>query len=432
MIKNVRRICVRISSIRGYSTASKTDSQKLELEFLGQKYPRDHYTNITAKIARYLGRNLHTVPNHPLSHVRQRITDYFYKAFPNRLGNPVFSIHDNLRPIVTVEQNFDSLLVPKDHPSRSKSDCYYINSNTLLRAHTTAHQSELISMGLNNFIVIGDVYRRDDVNATHYPVFHQADAVRLQTQDELFQGVENSVDLKIFEHRGSEDTNKQGCHTLEATKIMEHELKTVLTGLVQALFGKDIKYRWVEEFFPFTHPSWELEIKKNEQWIEILGCGIMRQEILQRSGAGDRIGWAFGIGLERIAMSLYNIPDIRLFWSTDSGFLHQFQVGDHNTPIVYKPVSIYPQCTNDLSFWIPKGENFSPNDFFDIAREVGGDVIEQILLVDEFTNPKTQQTSHCYRIIYRHMERNLTKFEVNNLHGRIGRTVAERFKVVIR
>lgn len=97
-----------------------------------------------------------------------------------------------------------------------------------------------------------------------------------------------------------------------------------------------IQCRWVEQYFPFTHPSWELEIFYNGKWLEILGCGIMRQEIVQKSGAVDRIGWAFGLGLERLAMCLYNIPDVRLFWSNDAGFLNQFKVDDFNAHIQYK------------------------------------------------------------------------------------------------
>lgn len=98
----------------------------------------------------------------------------------------------------------------------------------------------------------------------------------------------------------------------------------------------DIKYRWVDQYFPFTHPSWELEVFFNNNWLEVLGCGIIRQEILQKSGTMDRIGWAFGLGLERLAMCLYSIPDIRLFWSTDSGFLNQFITDDVNKAITYK------------------------------------------------------------------------------------------------
>ncbi|XP_015609271.1 probable phenylalanine--tRNA ligase, mitochondrial [Cephus cinctus] len=424
--------CKRFTVIRTLSTAPKINKFPVDIELLGQKYPTDDWTNLTPKIVSALGKNLHTMQYHPLSHVRQRIVNYFYKSFVNRIGNPIFSVHDNISPIVTVTQNFDSLMIPKDHVSRNKSDCYYVNQDILLRAHTTAHQSELISMGLNNFLVIGDVYRRDEIDATHYPIFHQADAVRLCTSEEVFQNVKNSNDLKLFEHRGHESSEKQGCHSLEAVKIMEHELKTVLIGLVKAIFGKEIKYQWVDQYFPFTHPSWELEVFYNDKWVEVLGCGIMRQEILQKSGASDRIGWAFGLGLERLAMCLYNIPDIRLFWSTDSGFLKQFEVNDPDTPIIYKPVSIYPQCCNDMSFWIPQHTNFTPTDFYDLVREIGGDTVEQITLIDQFVHPKTKKVSHCYRIVYRHMERTLTQKEVNNIHEKIADIATQNLNVVIR
>lgn len=92
------------------------------------------------------------------------------------MGNPIFSVYDRLSPVVTVGQNFDSLLIPETHVSRSKSDCYYVNKKHLLRAHTTAHQSELVGMGLDNFLVFGDVYRRDEIDRTHYPVFHQVNS----------------------------------------------------------------------------------------------------------------------------------------------------------------------------------------------------------------------------------------------------------------
>lgn len=307
---------------------------------MGKKYATDEWTNVTPKIISKIGCNLHVVKNHPLSHVRQRIVNYFYKAYTNRIGNPLFSVYDNLSPIVTVAQNFDSLLVPLDHPSRKKSDCYYVNQDHLLRAHTTAHQTELISSGLNNFLIVGDVYRRDEIDSTHYPVFHQVDGVRLFIGDEIFHNVKDSSCLSIFEHRGIESPDKQGCHTLESVKLMEHDLKQALVGMAQELFGKNIEYRWVNQYFPFTHPSWELEIFYNDRWLELLGCGIIRQEILQRAGISDRIGWAFGLGLERLAMCLYSIPDIRLFWSTDSGFLNQFITEDINKSIKYK-VNIY-------------------------------------------------------------------------------------------
>ncbi|XP_043581282.1 probable phenylalanine--tRNA ligase, mitochondrial isoform X2 [Bombus pyrosoma] len=416
---------------RTFCTTSQAVKNE-EITVLGNRFPKDNWTNIGENIFSKLGRNLHISPYHPLSHIRQRIIKYFHTQFYNRIGNPIFSVYDNLPPIVTVTQNFDSLLVPKDHPSRKQNDCYYVNQNIMLRSHTTAHQSELISMGLNNFIVVGDVYRRDEIDSTHYPVFHQVDGVRLCTAEEVFQNVNDSDELRIFEHRGIETDEKQACHTLESVKLMEHELKNTLMGLAQMLFESEIQCKWVQQYFPFTHPSWELEVFYRDQWIEVLGCGIMRQEILQNSGAGERIGWAFGLGLERLAMCLYDIPNIRLFWSKDTGFLNQFKFEDPNTKLKYKAISIYPQCKNDISFWLPEDKSYSLNDFYDIVRDIGGDRVEQVILKDEFTHPKTKKLSHCYTIVYRHMERTLSKREVQNIHDQIAKLAAEKLHVTVR
>lgn len=271
----------------------------------------------------------------------------------------------------------------------------------------------------------GDVYRRDAIDATHYPVFHQLDAVRLKTASQLF----DDPSLNIFEN-GKADRDKQNCHTLEACKLMEHELKTTLEELARQLFGGSVPLRWVTQTFPFTYPSWELEILHKSSWMEVLGCGIMKQPILANSGVMDKIGWAFGLGLERLAMILYQIPDIRLFWSRDSGFLSQFKTDDISRNIVYKPISQYPQCANDISFWLPK--EVVPNDFYDLVRSVGGDVVEQVNLIDEFTHPKSGKRSQCYRIVYRHMERNLTQAEVNTIHKRIEETATDVLGVTIR
>ncbi|XP_076629404.1 phenylalanyl-tRNA synthetase, mitochondrial isoform X2 [Colletes latitarsis] len=429
--KLLKHNSVRSPLCKALSTVSEAKPSN-EITLLGHKYPTDEWTNISTNVISKLGSNLHVTPFHPLSHVRQRIVNYFYMQFCNRIGNPIFSVFDNISPIVTVAQNFDSLLVPSNHLSRQKNDCYYINQDTLLRAHTTAHQSELISMGLNNFLVIGDVYRRDEIDSKHYPVFHQVDGVRLCTVEEVFENTSNSNELKLFEHRGVESNEKQACHTLESVKIMEHELKNTLTGLAQILFGPKVQTRWVGQYFPFTHPSWELEVYHNNQWLEILGCGIMHQEILTNAGVRERIGWAFGLGLERLAMCLYNIPDIRLFWSKDTGFLSQFEFNDPNTTIQYKPVSVFPQCRNDLSFWLPVDGSYSRNDFCDLVRNVGGDRVEQIFLKDEYIHPETKRKSHCYTIVYRDMNRTLSKREVNNVHDLIKKYAREKLRVEIR
>ncbi|KAL3271361.1 hypothetical protein HHI36_021845 [Cryptolaemus montrouzieri] len=325
---------------------------------LNQNFIKDDYTNITEKIVSRIGRNLHLQKDHPINLVMQKVLNYFYNTFKNSRGNPQFSMYNNLSPVVTTEQNFDSLLIPTDHVSRSKSDCYYLNRKYLLRAHMTAHQSELMKSGLDNFLMAGDVYRRDEIDRTHYPVFHQIDGVRLRSRNQLFP---NDDSLEIFElgdyteNIGSQD--KQTCHTLETVKLLEFELKSVLVGLAKSLFGEDFKYRWVDTHFPFTQPSWELEVFHDDQWMEVLGCGIMRQPILTNAGIPNKVGWAFGLGIERIAMCLYKIPDIRLFWSNDSGFLNQFKFCDENSHFIYKPISQYPQCINDISFWLPQEKN---------------------------------------------------------------------------
>jgi len=222
----------------------------------------------------------------------------------------------------------------------------------------------------------------------------------------------------VFEKPGVERSpEKQESHTLDAVLVMTQALKTTLEALVRHLFGKDVETRWVDVYFPFTHPSWELEVNFNGEWMEVLGCGIMEQTLLRNAGVGDKqIGWAFGLGLERLAMKLYQIPDIRLFWTLDSGFLHQFHFDDPYTPITYKEVSQYPSCINDISFWIPEGNSFTSNDFYDLVRSVGGDLIEQVSLVDEFHHLKKKRWSHCYRIVYRSMDKTLTQGEVNGVH----------------
>lgn len=134
--------------------------------------------------------------------------------------------------------------------------------------------------------------------------------------------------------------------------------------------------------------------------MEVLGCGIIQQEILDQNGQSNKLGWAFGMGLERLAMILFGIPDIRLFWSKDSRFLNQFKSGQI---IKFKPFSKYPLCFKDISFW-SKSET-SDNDVYEIVRDIAGDLCEKVELMDVFLHPKTGKRSKCYRITYRSMER---------------------------
>ncbi|KAG7336339.1 hypothetical protein KOW79_001032 [Hemibagrus wyckioides] len=416
-----------LSQRRCLSTHISTPQPQItqeSVEILGRVYPRDDMTNVTAKILSMLGRDLHNQTHHPLWIIKERIKEHFYRSYTNRTGTPLFSVHDNLSPVVTVEQNFDSLLIPKDHPSRKKGDNYYLSQSHMLRAHTSAHQKELVLSGLDRFLLAGDVYRRDEIDASHYPVFHQMEGVRLFTNHELFAQVQNGEDLSLFEHGGRRTPQKQETHSLEAVKLVEFNLKHTLTQLIRHLFGEELEIRWVECYFPFTHPSFEMEVRFQGDWLEVLGCGVMEQELLYSAGAENKIGWAFGLGLERLAMVLFGIPDIRLFWSKDERFLKQFHLANINDSVTFQALSKYPPLFNDISFWLP-AEGYTENDFYDLVRSIGGDLVEKVTLQDQFTHPKTKKVSHCYRIAYRHMERTLSQEEVRLIHQAIEQT-AER------
>lgn len=126
------------------------------------------------------------------------------------------------------------------------------------------------------------------------------------------------------------------------------------------------------------------------------------------------VGWAFGLGLERWAMKLFEIGDIRMFWSEDPRFLSQFKAGEISK---FKPYSKFPACYKDITFWIPDG--FHENDFMQVVRSTAEDLAESVELIDEFKHPKKNRTSMCFRINYRHMDRNLTNEEVDKLQFKL-------------
>lgn len=139
-------------------------------------------------------------------------------------------------------------------------------------------------------------------------------------------------------------------------------------------------------------------------------------------------------------MLLFNIPDIRLFWSQDLRFLSQFAEGQ---PIKrFAPFSRYPECYKDVSFWLPPAEaprpatgrnyGFHENDVMEIVRNVAGDLVEDVRFVDEFTHPGTKRESKCYRINYRSLERTLKNEEVNELHSSICERMEQQLGVEIR
>uniref|UniRef100_A0A1I8EDE2 phenylalanine--tRNA ligase n=1 Tax=Wuchereria bancrofti TaxID=6293 RepID=A0A1I8EDE2_WUCBA len=287
--------------------------------------------------------------------------------------------------------------------------------------------------GLDNFLVIGDVYRRDAIDSLHFPCFHQIEGVRLFTAAELFDGSLKRDPKSLFAN-DRRTSKKQGQHTKDVAECLIKDLKATLETLCHHIFGIDYDMRWVSADFPFTYPSFELEVYYENRWIEILGCGIIEQDLLRMAGIVDKVGWAFGLGLERLAMILYGISDIRLFWSRDSGFLTQFAGKSPDENFKYMPVSIHPQVLYDLSFWLPEG--VGPKEMAaetcDLIRSVGDQLIEQVKITDTFEHPRTKKTSQTYRLVYRSHEETLTKEQVNQVHLKIRQKMVENYGVILR
>lgn len=139
--------------------------------------------NVPESIRALIGRNLHRQNGHPLCTIKDTIHTFF------KDDKKDFKLYDALSPHVSVKQNFDDLLTPPDHVSRSRSDTFYIDEASVLRCHTSAHQCQLIREGERYFLVAGDVYRRDTVDATHYPVFHQMEGVRIFDPEDVSDGI---------------------------------------------------------------------------------------------------------------------------------------------------------------------------------------------------------------------------------------------------
>jgi len=365
----------------------------------------DPNNNVTPYIAALVGRDLHRTENHPLCIIRKRIEAYFAT-----LDTP-YEIFDGEDPVVTTAQCFDDLLIPPEHPGRQKSDTYYITDTTLLRTHTSAHQSEHLRAGHEAFLCTGDVYRRDEIDASHFPAFHQMEGVLLA----------EDVDGAKFA------TKDEWLASPECAAIAA-DLKKTLEGMVDAVFDDPtLEKRWRDDYFPFTEPSFELDVFYGGDWMEVLGCGVIHEGVLEKCDLKHRRGWAFGLGLERLAMVLFSIPDIRLFWTQDPRFHDQFKSGDI---VTFKPYSKYPPVYKDIAFWIPEG--YEENDFFELGRSVAGELVEQIEEIDKFTHPKTQRTSCCYRVTYRSMDRSLTDLEINALQDKLRDEAAGTLQVELR
>ena len=189
--------------------------------------------------------------------------------------------------------NFTALNIPENHPARAMHDTFYFNAQYLLRTHTSPIQiRSMEKYGVPiRVIAPGKVYRRDS-DITHTPMFHQ------------IEGLVIDKDIN-FTH-----------------------LKGILHDFINTFFEDDMKLRFRPSYFPFTEPSAEVDLlSKDNQWLEILGCGMVHPKVLTNLGIDNEIynGYAFGMGVERLAMLKYGINDIRHFYENDLNFLNQFK-----------------------------------------------------------------------------------------------------------
>ena len=303
--------------------------------------------------------------------------------------------------IVTVEQDFDLLNTPKDHPSRRETDTYYVTDDLLLRTQMTAFWSfylkdkevlkRLETEGEIAALAPGIVYRKDEIDRHHFPAFHQIDGLLICKKSK-----------KV---------------------VTQDDLKEVQADLAKGIFGQDIEYKFLDDDFPYTVQSLEMDIMFNGNWLEVNGAGLVNPIVLKKFGLDPEVynGWAFGFG-ERLAMIKMGIPDIRILWSDDPRITKQFTSIDS----VYREVSKYPPVVRDISFIVDKDVQL--NNYYEIVRECAGNLIEEVKLIDTFENAKkfgAGKVSHTFRITYRSPERTLTNEEVNVIQD----TIAEKTKV---
>lgn len=311
--------------------------------------------------------------------------------------------------VVTVQDNFDLLNTPKDHPSRRETDTYYLTDKDILRTQTTTMWpfclrdkgilETLEKDGHFGALSTGIVFRKDEIDRNHFPAFHQVDGLYICRKDQ-----------KV---------------------ITQKDLEEVEIDIAKSIFGNDVEYKFLVDTFPFTDPSVEMDIKFNNDWLEVVGSGLVHTEVLKKFGLDPEIynGWAFGFGLERLAMVKMGINDIRVFWSNDERITSQFKDIDSK----FKEVSKYPETSRDISFIIDKSVNL--NNYYEIVRDFAENLIEEVKLVDEFENDEkfgADKKSYTFRIVYRSPERTLTAEEVNEIQEKIREKTKQDLSAILR
>ena len=220
---------------------------------------------------------------HPLNGVVDRVLDIFVGLGYTVATGP---------QIETDYYNFEALNTPQDHPARDMQDTFYLPGGNLLRTHTSSVQIRYMENHEPPIRIIspGRVYRRDTVDATHSAVFHQVELLAID--------------------KGLKFT----------------DLKGTIKEFLRQMFGEDLAVQFRTSYFPFTEPSAEVDVQWKGKWLEVLGCGMVDPNVLKAVGYDPEVytGFAAGFGVERFAMVLHQIDDIRRLYNSDLRFLKQF------------------------------------------------------------------------------------------------------------
>jgi phenylalanyl-tRNA synthetase alpha chain len=293
LLSLVTRVWPKVRTPNAHLYFSKRFVSLKPLQILGNSIPTDETTNVTPTILSKIHLRLHSQPSHPLGVLRSLIESHY----------PDFSHFSSVSPLVSPYQNFDELSFPPDHPSRSPTDNYYLNKGLMLRTHTSAHEVEMFRQGETKWLLTADVYRRDEIDASHYPIFHQVEGARIfdANASGMKEVEEDNKRLSKFLARSNiviEDvphlssTNPaQPSHDPQLVKLVSLNLKLSLNSLMFKLFGgsatspsSPLRVRWIEAYFPFTSPSFEVEVFFQGKWLEILGSGVIQQATLDAAG----------------------------------------------------------------------------------------------------------------------------------------------------
>ena len=353
-----------------------------------------------ARIRRYLSMpDLSRTNGSPLKDIVEKVTEWPYFKNLDIIQVP---------EIVSADISFDLFDFAPDHPARSKSDTYYVDEKHILRTHTTVMWYYFLNnpeikkrMGAGEAVgcfCYGKVYRKDEIDRFHMNVFHQIDGWYLAPKDKQIINIDT--------------------------------LKDALTNFAQAVFGNEVEVRFNKDTFPYTDPSLEMEVKRGDEWLEVAGAGVVKGSVLEKFGVDSSKwnGWAFGPGLERFAIISMGLPDIRLLWSNDPRVKKQLHLGQK-----FIEVSKYPPITRDISFIVQ--DDFIPNNYFDLIRDIGGDLVEQVELLDKYKNPEKfgpDRTSYTYRVVYRNPERTLRTEEVEPLQEKLYQQTKEIYHAELR